>query len=141
MVPIQLTLGAAASRRWLQLLKLRASQDWFVEVGLDVASRQALLTYNSATATRFHLSAFAEEWGIFLCHGARSSWLRVTDTVFVHGNDDFALLGELPDLRDVGALLRTIEGRHGIAFQRAHALVCTNLGGGSAAIRSWVREL
>jgi hypothetical protein len=84
---------------------------------------------------------YPEEWGVFFCHGSRASWIRVTDQAFVHGRDDYQLLGELPLLPSIGTLVHALEERYTLRFQRDHALVRTNIAGGKAAVRKWLSSL
>ncbi|MGE5181866.1 MAG: hypothetical protein ACM31C_07380 [Acidobacteriota bacterium] len=84
---------------------------------------------------------YPDEWGVFFCHGSRASWIRVTDQPFVHGRDDHALLGELPELHQIGHLLRSLEERYGLQFRREQALVRTNFGAGQKAVRDWLGSL
>ncbi len=105
---------------------------------MDVTDSLTSVTYFGDTDTRFHLNVYPEEWGVFFCHGSRSSWVRVTDEPFVHGRDDHGLLGEEPELGKIGLLLHTLESRYRVRFRRDRALVRTNLPGGDRAIRDWL---
>jgi hypothetical protein len=137
------SVGARASAEWLadRHLVAPAGQRWHVEIALDVRDEPAPREFDEATATRFHLDIYLEEWGVFFCHGGRSSWIRVTDLAFVHGRDDFQLLGVTPQLRDIGALLRRLERLHAIRFQRQHADIRTNFANVEPAIRGWLATL
>jgi hypothetical protein len=97
--------------------------------------------FDETKTTRFHLDIYSEEWGVFFCHAGRASWIRVTDLAFVHGRDEHALLSIVPPLRDVSLLLRELERRHGIHFQRRFAVIRTNLANGEAHVRSWLETL
>ncbi len=97
--------------------------------------------FDEATASRFHLDLYSEEWGLFFCHGGKASWVRITDLAFVHGRDEHALLSIVPSLRDIGVLIRELERRHAIQFQRKHAVVRTNLANAEPAIRAWLATL
>lgn len=114
---------------------------WHVEIALDVADGPAPSEFDERTATRFHIDLYSEEWGIFFCHGGRSSWVRVTDIAFVHGRDDFGLLAEMPALRDLGPWLRRLEQQYRVQFQRGFALVRTNLASAEPVIRRWITSL
>lgn len=135
------TDGARASLEWVTSLGLVADKPWYVEVALDVVERPATATYSGDSDTRLHLNIYPEEWGIFFCHGSRASWIRITDQPFVHGRDDYQLLGELPALATIGSLVHTLEDRHAIRFQREHALVRTNVTGGKPVVRKWLASL
>src|SRR6185312_10788992 len=63
--------------------------------------------FDETTSSRFHLDIYLEEWGVFFCHAGQSSRIRVTDMAFVHGRDDFQLLGVTPQLKDIGWLFGT----------------------------------
>jgi len=136
------TLGATVAATWLRSLGHPATTErWHVEIALDVIDRRAPVTFDEARATRFHIDAYLEEWGLYFCHGGRWSWIRVTDIAFVHGRDDHGLLAWGPTLEDVGALLRRLEGMHGISFHRKHANIRTNLAGVEPAVRGWLATL
>ena len=137
------TAGALAAAVWLRGRGVPPPTHtrWHVEIALDVISERAPTEYDEMTATRFHLDIYKEEWGLYFCHAARSSWIRVTDIAFVHGRDDFHLLGLTPPLKDVGMLLRGLEQTYALRFQREHAAVKTNLPSLEPAIRSWVASL
>lgn len=77
----------------------------------------------------------------FFCHGGKASWIRVTDIPFAHGRDDFRLLRTTPQLKDIGALLRSLESAHAIEFKRAHALIRTNLSAAERHIRAWLQAI
>ena len=114
---------------------------WHVEIALDVVAEPAPSEFDEATATRFHLDIYTEEWGFFFCHAGHSSWIRVTDIAFVHGRDDYQLLSWTPPLKDVATLLRRIEREYNVKFQRELATVKTNIQKLEPAIRAWVAAL
>lgn len=97
--------------------------------------------FDEAAATRFHISIYTEEWGIYFCHGGHSSWIRITDIAFVHGRDDFKLLDVIPALKDIGSLMRRLEHHNGFRFQRQHAVITTNLPAIEPAVRTWIASL
>ena len=135
--------GAVASAHWLAQRRLSSTSvvRWHVEIALDVVEAPAPVEFDERTATRFHVDLYSEEWGVFFCHAGRSSWVRVTDIAFVHGRDDFGLLADMPALPDLGPWLRRLEQQHGVVFQRALALVRTNLVNAEPVIRRWIASL
>lgn len=135
-------LGATAATAWLRSLSTTqpSQTHWNVEIALDVVHGRAPTEWDEATATRFHIDVYTEEWGFYFCHGGRSSWIRVTDIPFVHGRDEFSLLGKTPALSDVGALVRDLEASHGVRFQRQHATIRTNLPSIEPAVRGWIAK-
>jgi hypothetical protein len=137
------TLGSLASAAWLAARGGSAPthERWHAEVALDVVQRRAPSEFDEMTSSRFHLDIYLEEWGVFFCHAGQSSRIRVTDIAFVHGRDDFQLLGVTPQLKDIGWLLRHVEKRSGVKFAREHADVRTNVPGVEPAIRSWIASL
>ena len=137
------TAGALATAAWLQTIDRRppTSDRWNVEVLLGVAATRPSTDFDEHAETRFHLSIYSEEWGVFVCHAGRASWIRVTDVPFVHGRDDFALLPAFPPLDDVGGLLRRLETQLGIRFAREHAAIHTNLPTIERDLRRWVASL
>jgi hypothetical protein len=114
---------------------------WHVEIALDVVDAPTQPEFDETRATRFHLDIYSEEWGVFFCHHGKSSWIRMTDIAFVHGRDDFSLLGVVPPLKDIGAFLRRLEAAHGIRFRREHALVRSNVPSAERTVRDWVATL
>ena len=136
------TAGALAAATWLRSRGVSPTVTrWHVEIALDVINDRAPTDYDDTRATRFHLNIYTEEWGVYFLHRGRSSWIRVTDIAFVHGRDEYKLLGLVPALKDVGRLLRQLEQSHEIKFQRQHAAVHTNMPQSERAIREWIASL
>jgi hypothetical protein len=141
--PVSPSLGATAAAQWFQARRLSSTGllRWHVEIAMSVLDAPAPVVFDEATATRFHLDIYSEEWGVLFCHAGRCSWIRVTDIAFVHGRDDFGLLASMPLLREVGVLLRRLEHHHGVRLQRQHASIRTNLAQAEPAIRRWIATL
>jgi hypothetical protein len=138
------SVGAKSTAAWLQARNVSTPPTtlrWHVEIAMSTNDFPPPVDFDEATATRFHLDLYSEEWGLFFCHGGKASWIRITDLAFVHGRDEYGLLPLVPPLRDVGVLIRDLERRHGIQFQRKHAAVRTNLANGEPAIRNWLTNL
>jgi hypothetical protein len=137
------TPGARASAAWLlgRNVVPPSPQRWHVQVLLAVGDEEPSPDFDDSVASRFHIDIYSEEWGVYFCHAGRASWIRVTDVAFVHGRDDFQLIGAMPALEDVGALLRSVEHEHAIRFQRARAAIKTNLASIETKIRNWVSLL
>jgi hypothetical protein len=135
--------GADMSETWLRTRGITppTRQRWHVEITLDVVDGPPSRDFDESTTTRFHIDIYSEEWGVFFCHQGRSSWIRVTDTPSIHGRDDYGLLGQLPPLDEIGALLRHLEQQHAIRFQRQHAAIRSNLARVEPSIRTWVLSL
>src|SRR5437870_5253602 len=99
--------GMRASAGWLSdrnVTQPPSLQRWHVEISLATLDAPAPVNYDDRVDSRFHIDIYSEEWGFFFCHGGKASWIRITDIPFVHGRDDFRLLGQTPSLADVGAL-------------------------------------
>ena len=127
--PVFSTLGSEAADRWIRVLALQPVPRWHCEI--------------TAFATgdwRFDLNIYAEEWGFCFRSTDRTSWIRITDVPFVHGRDDFQLLGKTPDLLSICVLLAELEAAHGIAFARATASVRTNLADAAGIVRDWLLQ-
>ena len=137
------TAGALASSAWMRTIGQAppTTPRWNVEVLLGIAQKRPSTEYDETTETRFHISIYSEEWGVFVCHGGRASWVRVTDIPFVHGRDDFNLLPTFPPLKDVGGLLRRFEMQLALHFTREHATIHTNLPSIEQAVRRWAVSL
>lgn len=137
------TEGALAAASWLHHVgsTTPTTTRWHVEIALDVVRTRAPSEWDEPTATRFHLDVYAEEWGYYVCHAGRASWIRVTDVPFVHGRDDFRLLSTTPSLAEIGSLVRRIESEHSVQFQREHATIRTNVAGVEPSVRRWITKL
>ena len=122
--------GPLATAAWLLTRGLLPSErNWYVEIELQ------------AGLARFEIEIFAEEWGIAFRHDGRASWIRITDIPFVHGSDDHDLLAKTTSLRDVGSVLRDVEKRYGLTFDRDAAVIRTNIANAEPEIREWVLTL
>jgi len=141
--PLGQTLGASDAATWLRNFggDTPAATRWHVEIAMGTAQERPPPEFDAAVATRFHINLYNDEWGIYFCHGGRSSWIRVTDLAFVHGRDDFGLISVTPPLKDLGSLLRRLEQTHAVRFQRQHASIKTNLPDTEPAIRTWLARL
>ncbi|MDB4954969.1 MAG: hypothetical protein JWO36_2538 [Myxococcales bacterium] len=136
------TAGRLASNAWLASRRLiPTTNNWEVEIALQVGEQPATFEPLDHGITRFHLSVYAEEWGYFFSHDGRATWIRVTDIPFVHGRDDFKLLDATPPLREIGSLVRALEHQFNIKFQREHAAVRSDIVGGELAVGLWVASL
>jgi len=135
--------GAMAAGSWVNDLGLTVPTGtrWHIEIQLDVIETRAPSEFDEATATRFHLDIYSEEWGFYFCHAGQCSWIRVTDQAFMHGRDDYQLLGMTPALKDIGQLVRHLEHTFGLRFRRDLALVRTNLSKAEPVLRTWIAAL
>ena len=134
------TTGSRAAHTWLaaRSLTIPPHQRWHANITFAPDAQQPAFEIDESTETRFRLDIYSEEWGFFFCHHSRASWIRITDVPFVHGRDDYQLLGATPALAYAGALVRWIESQHALHFDREHALVRTNVTNAEPAIRSWI---
>jgi hypothetical protein len=137
------TAGALAAATWLRQRGsgAPAAMPWSVAIALDVAPGPAPERFDEAKATRFHLDVDSDGWGVFVCHGGRSSWIRVVDLPFVHRRDELTLVGIMPALKDIGVLVRGVERWNAVRFQRHRASVRTNLPAAELAIRRWLESI
>jgi hypothetical protein len=134
-----LAASAWLSARGLQPLAI--DESWVVEVELDAVDDAMPFDFESDIGTQLQLSIFAVEWGVRLEHAGRVSWVRVTDTPFVHGSDEHGLLATLPPLRDFGRFVRTLENHLGVRFDRSSARIRSSLPDTEPAIRRWLLSL
>lgn len=123
------TQGAQQAGGWLVALGLPATPRWHAEIEIVAGA-----------GTTFELNIYAEEWGYVFRHDGRTSWIRITDIPFVHGHDDFDLLSRTPDLLAVTVIAAELEAEHGVAFDRAHATIRTNLPHATEIIRGWLMQ-
>jgi hypothetical protein len=126
--------GSLATAAWLIARGFTTTNPkWFVEIALAAA--------DGSEGNALRIELFDQEWGFVFRHRGQESWIRVTDVRFVHGKDDFALLGKVPPLKDLGLLVRALEERFAIRFDRAAAGIQTSVVGAESAIREWVLSL
>lgn len=139
------TLGAREADAWMRALDAHSSpthERWYAEIAMSVANARPPTDFDEAIATRLHINIYSEEWGLYICHRERSSWLRVTDVAFVHGRDDFRLLPLMPSsLAQLGTLVRRFETDEGLRFERTHASITTNVESVEPNIRRWLASL
>lgn len=138
------SVGSEASAGWLRLRSISTPPTtlrWHVEIAMGLEPSPPPPDFDESRTSRFHIDIYSEEWGVFFCHAGRASWIRVTDLAFVHGRDEHGLLGIVPSLRDISLLLRELERRYDLQFQRSHAAIRTNLANGEAQIRAWLATL
>lgn len=122
--------GPLATAAWLVARNIYPTErTWYVEISLY------------AEGVRFDIEIFAEEWGFAFHRDDQLSWIRVTDIPFVHGRDDFDLLGETSSLRDIGRVVQLLENRFHVAFDREGATIRTSLSDSEAEIREWIATL
>jgi hypothetical protein len=113
---------------------------WNANIALDVVDAPASQVYSGATATRFHLDIYRDEWGFVFVHKGKTSHIRKTTEVFINGFDDHKLVKLMPALAEVEAFVRGLETKHGIAFKRKHAFIRTNIAGAKATLRTWLGD-
>lgn len=139
------TLGAGDAAAWMCALDAKtppAHERWYAEIAMGVAHERPPTDFDESIATRLHINIYSEEWGIYFCHRARSSWIRVTDVAFVHGRDELELFRFMPSsLAQLGLLVRRIESTEGIRFERTQPSIKTNVERAEAAIRNWLVSL
>lgn len=131
--------GVLASAAWCVALDLfPQAPRWSVEICLDNVSgseRDA-----APIDARFSLEIFSDEWGFCFRRGTATSWIRVTDIAFVHGQDDFELLRRTPRLDKIGILLRALEAEHDIRFDRTRPLIRSSFDCADRVV-TWVAAL
>jgi hypothetical protein len=106
-----------------------------------VVDGPARVEFDDRVDTRFHIDVYSEEWGFFFCHAGRVSWIRVTDIAFVHGRDDHQLLTQSPTLDSMGDLIRRLETKHDVRFNRQQAIIRTNIPAAEPILRRWLLTL
>ena len=113
--------------------------NWFVEIALGIDEEPSQL-WSDRVDTRFHPHIYPVEWAFRFCHLGRVSWIRIADRAYVHGRDDYDLVGVTPPLREIAAVTRSLERQHRLAFHRDR-LVRSNLSGIDTNVRDWVAAL
>jgi hypothetical protein len=136
--------GASAAHSWITALGLHpppGALRWHAEISLDVIDGPARADFDERVDTRFHIDVYSEEWGFFFCHAGLTSWIRITDIAFVHGRDEHHLLTETPSLDGIGELMRRLEAKHHVRFNREHAIIRTNIVAAEPLLRRWLLTL
>jgi len=131
MSPLLKTLGALASRAWIDRLGIAGPFDgWFVEIQLRA----------DVPEVRFELNVYPEEWGFVFRVGKKVSSIRITDVPFVHGVDELKLLQRTPTLDALPGFLASLQTAHAMQFDGARATVHTNLDESrvAAAVQRWL---
>lgn len=122
--------GPLASASWLVARDLAPRPTkWFVNI-----------TFASPSGAKVDLEILSEEWGFRFEYEGRASWIRVTDIAFAHGLDQHELLDQTPKLANFASLLRAIETRYGLEFDKSPT-VRTNLVDADRTIATWLRSL
>jgi len=116
------------------------NQPWSIELAFAVSDGRAMIT-TGAVGTSFQLRVHADEWQYSFCHAGRVSAIRVADVPGVIDRDDHQLLAQTPPLKDVGQLVRKLEQRYGIYFQRRHASCRSTLPGAEPVVLAWATSL
>ena len=134
--------GPLACAAWLVERGITCADNrWFVIAAFDAAPDAQLESFDEDSATRFQVELFSEEWGFRFCHRGRVSWVRITDIAFAHGRDDHDLLASKPRLKDIGKMLRALEKRYDLSFDRTRPLTRTSISGAEDAVREWARSI
>lgn len=94
---------------------------WFVEVTFDVSGAGP----DDDATTQLRIELYSEEWGFWFRRDGKISWVRVTDVPFVHGRDEHGLLRDTPALNNLSQLVRALEDRFEIQFDRSAPLIRT----------------
>ena len=116
------------------------NQPWSIELAFAVSDGRAAIS-PLGVGTSFQLRVNADEWSYSFCHGGRISTIRVVDVPGVLDRDDHQLLAQTPPLKDVGQLVRKLEQRYGIYFQRRHASCRSSLPGAEPVVLAWASAL
>jgi len=137
------TAGGLAIGAWLAERGLYPPHDraWHVEITLDDTARTPMRVFAESIDTRFQLTIRPDEWGYYFSHRGRVSVVRVTDLPRAHLRDDHNLAGATPPLKRIGALLRDLEQRCQVFFQRHRASIETTIPGSEPIIRAWVASI
>src|SRR5688572_18256082 len=135
-----LSAGALATESWLSArgLYVPPRTPWEVSISLDIVDESTPTNFVEIADTRLRVTIASTEWGFSFCHHSRASWIRVTDVPFVHERDDYLLLAQVPPLRELGRLVRSLEETYRIRFRRGYAMIRSTIGGAEPVIRAWV---
>jgi hypothetical protein len=115
---------------------------WRVAIALDVVDRPAPPIFSRFADTRLQLTIQSAQWELMFCHGDRVSTLGIANGVATaRDRDEHRLSGVVPALSRVGTLVRELEHRYGIFFQRNHARIESDLPGSEPIVRAWVSSL
>jgi hypothetical protein len=132
--------GSLAVAAWLAARGIYPPQgrSWRVQVALETLDRAASFL---ATPTRFHVTIDPEAWRYVFAHDDRTSTIHVASLPNAVDRDEHRLAALTPALKNLGTLLRDLEARYRIFFQRRHAAIRTDLPGSEPIIRAWIASL
>jgi len=141
MAPLAANPSVAA---WLSARGLfpQSGKAWRVTIALDVVERPAPAIFSRFADTRLHLTIQSSQWELMFCHGDRVSTLLIANGVATaRDRDEHRLAGVVPALSRIGTLVRELEHRYGIFFQRHHARIEAEIPGSEPIVRAWVSSL
>jgi hypothetical protein len=119
-----------------------AAKPWRIAIMLDVVDRPAPPVYSRFADTRFHLTIEPAEWGFMFCHADRASTIVVPNGMaLTRDRDEHRLAGSVPGLARIGTLIRDLEQRCHVYFQRHHAAIESDIPGSEPIVRAWVSSL
>jgi len=129
--------GSLAVAGWLAARGIYPpyGRTWRVHIALETLDRPASFLAN---ATRFHVTIDPDSWRYVFAHDDRTSTIHVTNLANAVDRDEHRLLASTPALKNLGTLLRDLESRYRIFFQRRHAAIRTDLPGSEPMIRAWI---
>lgn len=132
--------GSLAVAGWLAARGIYPPQGrtWRVQVALETLDRPASFL---ASPTRFHLTIEPESWRYVFAHDDRTSTIQVSSFATAIDRDEHRLAAGTPALKNLGTLIRDLEARYRIFFQRRHAAIRTDLAGSEPIIRAWISSL
>ena len=121
-----------------------ASAAWLAARGIVIPPRQkwkvaiTIEDDDKERPTCLQILIESGEWGFRFARDNSISWIRVGDAPAVQERDDFDLVGQTPELRNLGNLVQRLEDRFKIRFRRTRARIRTNLVDAEDKIRVWV---
>jgi hypothetical protein len=137
--------GTLAVGGWLAARGLfpPTNRTWRVDIALDVIDRPTQIRSTACTAldTRFQIAIELDAWRYMFCHKDRTSTIHIAASTVAHDRDEHRLLAQTTTLKGVGTLIRSLEQRYQIYFQRAFAAIRSEIPGSEPMIRAWVLSL
>src|SRR5438093_1285986 len=83
--------------------------------------------FRSGRDTRSQISIEVDAWSFQFCHRDRPSAIRISDAATVRDRDEHRLLASATTLKGLGAMIRGVEQRYRVYFQRNHAAIRSDI--------------
>jgi hypothetical protein len=123
-----------------------ASAGWLAARGLFIPPDRPWDVNVVIGAVEHHDSALSlhirnDDWSVAFQHDGKRSAIVINEVAPTADPDDFGLAGLIPPLKEIGVLLRDLEQRFRIRFQRTAPVIESTIAGSEPIIRAWIASL